>query len=452
MNRVRLIAMLFLVCALGCTRPARTENLILIVIDTLRADHLGAYGYPLDTSPSLDRLAREGVLFADAVAQAPWTRPSVATMLTGLYPPTHGVTCKHFNRPEADCDVLPESVSTLAELLSRRGLATAGIVANIQVDETFGFAQGFDSYRNVFDDLAASDSTWREHWHEFKWVNHTTEAVTRAASRFLEKQSSRRPFFLYLHYLDPHEPYAPPAPYDTMFSAEHYDSPQQPIREDLALYDGEIRMVDDAIGRLRRVLEQASLDGSTGIIVTSDHGEAFGEHGPLDRRHGLTLYEDQLRVPLVAMLPGVTSAATRVNAPVRLLDLASTVLDLFGLEAPSAMQGRSLLPALRGRPLAPRGSLAGWGYNPLVAYRDPPWKLIRDERSGRVELYDVQNDAGERRELSVEQPQLRMLLATQLDEQLDAARRAARGFPRASGAVPLDEDKARGLRALGYVD
>ncbi len=438
----------------GCLQRVEQTppNLLLIVIDTLRADHVGAYGYRLPTTPALDRLASGGIVFEQAVAQAPWTRPSMATVMTGLYPPTHGVTCKHFDVPQEQCDVLPAGVTTIAEALSARDYETAGIVANIQVDAAFGFAQGFDSYTNVFDDLAASDPRWREHWHEFKWVNETTPEVTNRAIAWLRSRKSERPFFLYLHYLDPHEPYRPPPPYDRMFDRASYVSPYREVLADLPLYDGEVRYVDENV---KRVLDRLRGEGAfenTVIVVTADHGEAFGEHGALDRRHGLTLYENQLLVPLIMRIPGRGTGGIRVAEQVRLLDLAPTLLDLLGVSAAADMQGRSLVPLIDGRRTVPPAGLAGWGYEPLLAYRSPPWKLIRNTRTMRSELYDLVSDPGERTNLAAEQRQVVMMLGVQADEAVAAAVAAGRRYQRGTGNVTLSPEQRRGLRALGYLD
>ncbi len=447
-------ALLAAAVAGGCQREKRPSqaNLLLIVIDTLRADHVGAYGYRLPTTPTLDDLAAHGVLFEQAVAQAPWTRPSMATLMTGLYPPTHGVTCKHFDVPEEDCDVLPAGVTTLAEALSAAGYDSAGIVANIQVDAVFGFDQGFDSYANVFDELAASDPDWRKHWHEFEWVNETTPEVTHRALAWLQERSSKHPFFLYLHYLDPHEPYEPPAPYAAMFERSSYSSPYTEILADLPRYDGEVRYVDEHVGMVLERVRGLGLAEDTMVVVTADHGEAFGEHGALDRRHGLTLYENQLLVPLIMRVPGRGAAGVRVREQVRLLDLAPTVLDLLGVPIPAAMQGRSFAPLIDGKHVLMPPGLAGWGYEPLLAYRSPPWKLIRNVRTGRTELYDLAADPGEQVNRAAEQGQLLMMLSAEADEVLAAAKKAGEGIERGRGKVTLSPEQRRGLRALGYLD
>ncbi len=436
----------------GCRHAGQRPNLLLIVIDTLRADHLGCYGYRLDTSPAIDRFAEGAVLFEQAVAQAPWTRPSMATLMTGLYPATHGVTCKDFDVPKAECDVLPPSVTTLAEALKQAGYETAGIVANIQIDGLFGFGQGFDEYRSVFDELIAAEPDWRAKWHEFKWVNETTREVTEEALAWLERRRGENPFFLYLHYLDPHAPYRPPAPYDAMFKAHAYPCRYPAICAELPLYDGEIRYVDEHVGRLLDFMRRRGLAEKTVVVVTSDHGEAFGEHGARDRRHGLSLYENQLRVPLLIRAPGTGRPGTRVAAPVRLVDLAPTLLDVLGVAVPSGVQGLSLVPLLRGEAVEVPGTLVGWGYVPLIGFRNPPWKFIRNQRSGLEELYNLETDPGETYNLASALPQVAMTLAATLDRSLSSAVAAARRYPHERGAVELSPAQREGLRALGYAN
>jgi len=459
-----LALLLVALSTVGCTRSEPSQpNLLLIVVDTLRADHLGSYGYPLATSPAIDALAEQGVLFEQAIAPAPWTRPSAATLLTGLLPETLGLTCASHNLPRKGCDVLPAGALTLAERLAAAGYDTAAVVANIQVDSLFGFAQGYDEFASVFPDLT-HDMQARADWSSFKWEDTTTRDVTdRALAWLAERGRARSPFFLYLHYLDPHEPYTPPAEHAQLFASADYDSPYPEVRRDLPLYDGEIHYVDSAVGRVLDSLAAAGLEDNTIVLLTSDHGEAFGEHGALDRHHGLTLFDDQLHVPLIVRAPGRLKEGVRVTAQVRLVDVLPSLLELMGLEPSGLLQGHSLLKLARGGADPNLDAVAAWGYRPLKALRTPPWKLIVDHRSGQTSLYNLAADPLEQHDVSRGQAALTLLLRDRMQRRLDESHKLrealattagdqAGGGSRDNAPLPLSDRQREGLRALGYLD
>lgn len=317
--------------------PAR-PNFLLISVDTLRRDHLGTYGHARQTSPRIDALAARGTVFTNAVSTSSWTLPAHASLLTGRYPSYHGL--------EDDGLKLPRDVPTLAAALQAAGYRTLAIVSHIYVSRAFGLERGFDS----FDDSLIEEGQ----------SNPVAEAVV---ERFLETAGKglEEPFFAFVHFFDPHWPYEPPEPFASRFTSGDYTGPvdgsvrsllpwwaEEPMpTEDrdqmLALYDGEIAYLDDQIGRLLDALEDPARRGETVVLITADHGEEFKDHGRLG--HGRTLYEEQLRVPLVAAGHPLFPPGTRRNDLVSITDLAPTILDLAGAEALAGANGRSLRAA-----------------------------------------------------------------------------------------------------------
>jgi arylsulfatase A-like enzyme len=335
--KVRLLCLALALCPGSCsqqTQAAARPNVILICLDTVRADHLGCYGYDRrETTPFLDRLAEESILFENASASACWTKPSVPSFLTGTLPMQHGVF-RGSARDEAGSfsDVLPEEALTLAEVFQAQGYQTAAFVRNAQLRAGLGFEQGFDTYQE-----RAGDA------REIRWK----------ASDWLEERDAQRPFFLYLHLLDAHWPYTVPDEYAAMFSQPEVaariragdwralrdavnDGAQELDAADLeglvGLYDGSIRYMDDELGRLWKRLERDGLVRDTIVCVLSDHGEEFMEHGRLGHGHGL--YEYLLHVPWILHIPG--RGGVRHESQVSLLDLFPTLLSAAGLEGGSS--------------------------------------------------------------------------------------------------------------------
>ena len=317
----------------------RRPNIVLYVVDTVRADRLGVYGYEKPTSPRLDAFAEGAVLFENAYAQSSWTRPAVASLFTGLLPPGHRTVDRR--------SVLPEEAVTLTEILSANGYEGLGLIRNPNVGRAFGFAQGFTRFRSEDRDR---DETMLDRVRV--WLD--------------ERQGAEVPFFLYLHAIDPHGPYAPAPEFEQMFDAggapAHYRTvnyllqlnrgevePDAGTAEALSrLYDAEVAQNDRAFGQLLDELETRGLAGDTAVIYVSDHGEEFEEHGRWE--HGISLYEEVLRIPFVMRLPGI--APRRIETAAQHVDLLPTLLAYLGIEAP-ATDGRNLLAARRagdGRP------------------------------------------------------------------------------------------------------
>jgi len=426
--RATLLALLALgIAACGSGSDARSdggiENVLLVTIDTLRADRLGCYGYGPARTPVLDGLAAEGVRFEHARAHAPTTLPSHATLLCGTYAPYHGA------RANGLYVVGPEN-RTLAEILGERGYQTAAVVASFVLDGRFGLAQGFDHY----DDDASSMVKETD----FSDATRRAPAVNEAALRRIEAFDDR-PWFLWVHYFDPHAPYSPPPEFAKHFSADISGR-----------YDAEVATVDHYLGELLDALDESGRGRDTLVVVTSDHGEGFpGPHDELT--HGTYVYPDTLAVPLVFHAPGVLAPRVDSTHVARHVDLVPTVLDLLGLEIPET-QGRSLRPALFGEPQEDAPSYAEsvlpWetmGWSPLFSVRHSGWKLIE---APRPELYDLDADPEQLRNLyrsdHEEVSRLRDLLASIRGER----------HPDAPGAAPgggqLSEEDRRRLEAMGY--
>ncbi len=440
--RLAVLAAALALAAAACgTRrlDATHPDILLVVVDTLRADHLGAYGYSRPTSPAIDALARRATLFENAWAAAPWTLPSVMSIMTGRYASHH--------RVENDGLRLAPDVPTLAEALRGAGYATGGFVSHIYVDRPFGFERGFAT----FEDFGLSRPGYRLE----AGLEPRADRVTEAALSWIHRQGSR-PVFLLVHYFDPHWPYDPPRAYGNLFPDTYrgpldatYDSisqfqlPERTLPDDyrrflIDRYDGEIRFVDDQLGRLLRGLGESGRAGRIWTVLTGDHGEEFKDHGSMG--HGRQMYEEVIRVPLIIAGPEGEgrAAGARIGAPVSGVDLFPTIASLAGVAAlPKGLDGRSLRPYLEGRAeeTPARGGSADPDAAPpekrtlvsetvrlsacRTAIRRGPMKLIRFMDQNRAELYDLAADAGERRDLSADRPDARRLLLQALFSEVD---------------------------------
>ncbi|MBL8695315.1 MAG: sulfatase [Planctomycetes bacterium] len=403
-------------------------NVIVITIDTLRADALGCYGYGRPTSPFLDSLAANGVRFDDPVASAAWTKPATGTILTGLHPSRHGALY-HGSRL-----MLPKGCRTMAEAFRDSGYVTAGFVSNPNIKKVFDFDRGFDEYFDSPVEDTISHASMRNSWfgrvlteitrHQFNWkYENDCREINRHALAWIEKNRSSK-FFLYLHYIDPHEPYSPPADYEAQFRQDHgfitFNKRKQLIARDL--YDGEIRYNDDEIRRLHGELARMGLAENTLIVVTADHGEEFFEHGALG--HGFSLYQEVVRVPWIMSGPGVPKGVV-VKSPARIVDLAATTLDVAKTGIRALGDGQSIAAAFADpqwkRP-APIFLENEFGENDedtrsfvFSGVRDGEWKFIlttqnahrppQDPRYGPVELYNLKADPLERTNLAKEEAQ-----------------------------------------------
>lgn len=413
MQRANLaIAVCALLAALHCANTGSRTNVLIIGVDTLRPDHLGCYGYLRDTTPNIDSLAAEGVLFEKALSQAPWTLPSFATVFTSLYPTQHGAVRLG--------NGLKTSFPTLAGILKAHGYRTGAIINASTLKTATGVNRGFDHYHVISMDGRLADGATRD---ALSWID----------------QAPDQPFLMFAHYFDPHRPYAPPPPYHRMydggyqgpigdsFNLEGFSLIKTEMSEQMkvltnedwdhikALYDGEISFTDREIGALLAGLESRGLRRNTLVVFLSDHGEEFYEHRCYG--HGHSLYNELLAVPLVFSLPGVLPENRRVRQQVRLVDVSPSVLDILGIESEAAFEGISLkpllygtgdLPASGGQTLPPDLAFAesiaqGPELKCIVRY---PWKMIYNTLSGEETVFRLDEDPGEHRDLATAEPGL----------------------------------------------
>jgi len=403
---------LFLLAGCG-SRPERAAGapVILISIDTLRADRLPAYGHREGSTPAIDRLAADGILFESAWAHVPLTLPSHASLFTGLLPPANGV------RSNLGYRLDPERGPTLASVLARHGYATGGAVSAYVLRHETGIGAGFERWDDAID--FSSEATLSE-------LERPGEATVDAALAWLAGVGER-PFFLFVHLFEPHFPYEPPSPF----------------RERLAdPYDGEIATADAAVGRLLDWLRTRGIYDRAVVILLSDHGEGLGDHG--EKEHGILLYRENLQVPLIVKLPRQRRAGERVARPVGLVDVAPTLYELLGMEPPSGLPGASLLApekavepgrALYAETLYPRIHL---GWSELRSLCDGRWQYIEGPDP---ELYDLAHDPQERENVLARERREYRRLADQLKE-IPLALEAA--------AEASAEERAK-LAALGYL-
>jgi arylsulfatase A-like enzyme len=461
--------------------PRARHDVLMILLDSLRADEIEGAGGVVGLTPTIAALADGGVRFDEARAPASWTRPSVASLLSSVSPTTHQISLL--------VEALPEGMPSLPEQLSAAGYLTAALTHSSQVTSNVGFERGFDRFERFY-----APETYAR-FQALTTPAERAEGIWREGLAPVLEAAGERPWFVYLHELDPHYPYEPPSPFDTRYAeGEHPKSlpttPDAYMREgfdraDLdrlrGLYRGEIGFMDEFLAELLARLREAQGERDTLIVFLSDHGEAFGEHGQLG--HALVLHENQLRVPLLMRLDGVLPAGVRIPTTVDLVDVAPTLLDLLGLEAAEGMQGRSLVPLIEGvaESESPRSfvaeSLAGF----QAALRLGRWKLVRDawsasdasiSKSGApwlsisqivaiedvdvaatplvYSLYDLSSDPGEERDLVAERP----FVAAALGQLLAWERhRLAPGEPARDVSVDaLGADELEHLKALGYVE
>lgn len=397
--------------------PRQHANLLLITLDTTRADRLGCYGYATARTPVLDALAASGIVCDRALTVAPVTLPAHTSLFTGLYPAEHGVFTNGRGR-------LDDALPTLAEALEHEGYDTAAFVGSFVLNAKFGLGRGFATYDDDFaGEEPSPDALGRQ---------RNAESVIDAALDWLGVTRSR-PFFCWVHLFDPHAPYAAHA---DLFGGEFADRP----------YDAEIAYVDRQIGRLVDFLKARGLESQTLIVVAGDHGEGLGEHSALT--HGMTLYDEALRVPLFFRQPGALHAGRRLAENISLVDVSPTILEMLGLAERWKVSGRSIAPALRGGPLAQLPCYAATdepyfisGWSPLRCLTEGGWKYIR---SPRVELYDLASDPAESNNLAAREPARTQTMEARLAEF------ESRLVARAAVSVHLSGAERRALASLGY--
>ncbi len=435
---------------------ASGPNVVLVIVDTLRADRLGAYGGTRVATPNIDALAKDSVVFDNAFANSSWTRPAIATILTGLYPASHKVMHK--------TDLLPDAVSTIAEVMGEGGYRTAGFVTNINVAPSFNFQQGFDSFSYLSPafffgatDSGAKLSLYsgmrlvRERFlSNKKYVQNyyqDAETVNGLVLPWVD-DSARDPFFALVHYMDPHDPYFD-IPYDGRAVAR-VDTPNPaPERaEELAkLYDSNVAYLDRFVGDLVGVLKSSGVYEDTVIAFVSDHGEEFYEHKGW--WHGTTLYDEQIHVPLFFKLEKSQHAGTRVPDLAAQVDIAPTLAATAGLGVPTGMQGRDLF----GNTKVPEMIYAEEDHegNDLESVRSLAWKLVlanpgNPRRLEAIELYDLNEDPGETYNLAA----FKKDRVAKMTESLAALRLLAGSNAVSGSSGEIDPAVAEKLKSLGY--
>ncbi len=397
--------------------PAKDCNVLVITVDTTRADHLGCYGHRGVKTPVMDALAQKGVMFANAFTTSPSTLPSHSTILTGLYP------CHHGARANGSFKVAPEN-TTLAEILSAEGYATAAFISAYVLDGRFGLDQGFDLY----DDDLSKGVKLAAHCFRERPAQYTNES----AISWLETVKDRK-FFAWIHYFDPHAPYFPPEP----FREQYADRP----------YDGEIAYMDFEIGRLLAGLEALGVLDNTLVVLVGDHGEGLGEHG--EQTHSLLIYDSTLHVPLIIVPPTKEPLGLAVNRQVSNADIVPTILDIAGIDSDLKFDGVSLL---KGPEAHPKGifvetiaTLVLHGWSPLFGVRQQDGKYIH---APRPEFYDLEDDPKELNNLFEEQPKRVVALANELEGFVGNDLFGAEAMRQ---MVTMDDQTAKKLAALGYV-
>jgi len=400
-------------------------NVILVTLDTTRADHIGCYGYSGGKTPHLDALAGRGILFEQAATSSPLTLPAHCSILTGMYPTYHGV---RINGNTA----LNEEQTTIAEVLSARGYQCGAFIGAFVLDGRWGLKQGFQHYDDQFD--------LKKYKHiDLGAIQRPGDQVMDAALSWLESQK-KNPFFAWVHLYDPHTPYEPPEPYRSEFGP----------RGLAGLYDGEIAFMDEQVGRCAAWLEKNGLDKNTILILIGDHGEGLGSHG--EGTHGYFIYDYAVHVPFIAVTPFEGLRGIRVSSQVRAVDVFPTLLELSNAGPTSETQGRSLLP-LMFRPEKKEESYAyaesmspnlQFGWSPLHSLRTPRFKYID---SPRAELYDLTQDGDELTNLYEGHLDIVRKMKAELERLMDETGRDA-PTPQAAN---LDKETMERLSALGYI-
>jgi len=420
-------------CAFALLTNARAKSpdgVLLITIDTLRADHLGCYGYR-GATPAIDALAKQSAKFEHAFAPVPLTLPSHAALLTGTYPFYNGVRDQPGFR-------LPDDIPTLAEYFSRAGYATAAVLGSPVLSRRFGLSRGFEDYDDRF------EASTEEQEAGLPNIKRPADSVVRLALAWLDGKPSGKPFFLWLHFYDPHLPYRAPEPFRSRFANRPYD--------------GEIAYTDSALATLFTGLRSRGLFDSSVIALTADHGEGLGDHG--ESSHGYFIYDSTIRVPLLVK-PAATTPARDIKTSVSLVDLAPTLLHLAGIPVPSSMQGTDLGGStISGEEPRPHPvyaetmyPLLHLGWNPLRALisqkaaQPAAWQAVKYIQAPHPEFYDLASDPGEvRNEYSSHQAE-----AAPLRDQLESFVRAHVPAKPSAARAPVSAETAELFASLGYV-
>jgi len=408
---------------------AKPPNIILITLDTTRADRMGFLGSERGLTPNLDKLAKQSVIFTRAYAQVPLTTPSHAVLLTGTYP--------QYNHVENLADPLRPEIPYLPDLLHLHGYQTGAFIGSMVLDPRSGSAPGFDRGFEIYDGNFHNSKPGEDLYQS---LNRRAQDVANRAMGWLSHHQ-QKPFFIWLHFYDAHEPYVPPEPFRTQYASQPYD--------------GAIAYTDSVVGSVLEVLQRHGLYQNTVIAVAADHGEAFGEHG--EKYHGVFLYDETIHVPLLLKLPGEKFAGKRVEARVALVDVAPSLLQSVRIPVPSTMQGQSLFPLIDSsnlpgsqgntfpdRPIYSESDYGhhAFGWSELRSWREQKYLYVQ---APKKELYDQSSDPSALRNLA---PDAKAVADT-LDGQLSSFRKKTSGAEVAP--TQLEPTQVEKLSALGYL-
>lgn len=426
MRKWLLLLVVFVVAVAGliywkkrAAKVVQPKNVLLITIDTLRADHLGVYGYPKAETPNMDRMAQKGARFLNATSTTPLTLPSHSSIMTGTYPLEHGVR-------DNGGFYLDNKWNTLAEVLQTSGMKTGGFVSAFVLDHRWGIAQGFQEYFDHFElskfKMVSLDS-----------VQRRGDETLKAALGWIDKNKESR-FFAWIHFYDPHTPYDPPEPFRTDFQGGPF-----------GLYDGEISYVDNLIGRIQDYLDKNNLTSTTAIVLTSDHGESLGEHQ--ETGHGFFIYDATMHVPLIIVMPGQQPVI--ISDQVRTIDIYPTICAALGVASDPAVRGVSLIPLLQGKSLPKKLVAYSESYYPRFHYGWSELKALRTAEYKYVdspdrEFYRLSEDPGELKNLYSQ----RRAKAVPFETELSSLLLQDLGI---KTATAMDDDSVEKLQALGYI-
>ena len=448
---------------------AKSANVVIVVLDAARADHVGCYGYPRETTPNIDRLAKESAVLEGYFTTYPMTKPSTVSLFTGLYPDTHLVT--------RNSELIRPDDFTLAKGLSEAGFQTVFLSSSPVASTRLGIGGDFELAleRPLRGGGRAAAARGRHGGMGGAGHGWTPEAAAGDLERWLG-EGRRSRFFAYIHFMPPHAPYDAPQSMKNLFAGKPPTAwqgdfpfrgagskPSHPraLEEWVNQYDASLRWADWGVGEIERVLRERDLLDDTLFIVTSDHGEAFGEHGYTYHRYGV--YDELVRAPLLMRLPGEKRLGVRVSALAQTVDLLPTVFDLFGLPYPREVQGTSLLPVLTGEANSVRDYVYATCSAPRPSYlvRDTRWALILWEGGTLRALYDLQKDPTQRENVIQQEPEQAARMVDAFRQFAETQRRRPLEFvdpnwkpERLAGAprVKLSEEQERELKALGYMD
>jgi arylsulfatase A-like enzyme len=459
----------------------KKPNILFLTVDALRADSLSCYGYKEIKTPSIDSVAGKGVLFTNTIAQSSWTLPSFASMLTSLYPSVHGAQKKQSKKMNS-CYQINKNTILMQEILKDIGYSTHAFIYNSVISSAYGFTRGFDDFFNIYRELVKQK---RKRSAKFLWRDiisfdknkiavdeNNVIALTQNVINWLES-NTKQPFFLWVHYLDPHSPYERYKTYgvnpsytgrlkdiefvrgllfDHLKTGRHNLTPSD--KDYLkTIYDEEILFVDENIGLILKKLTELNLIDNTLIIFSSDHGEEFWEHD--DYNHGHSLYRELVHIPLILQLPGALPQGTRINSQVRAIDIMPTILGMLGVKHKLNIQGKSLLPLIKGEEMGNRTAFSEslFFFEERKSIRTGKYNFIYFTDSQKKELYDLESDPWELENIVDERPEVAYDLQNKLLDFMKDCRNIANtlGTEKHSKPVKLDEESKQRLKALGYL-